>query len=107
MLHLVGCFHYCINDARSHKHQTKILVLFFKRKVETLTDCQSYGEDLKMITKTVATSYRVSYRIAGAGQVHTVAEPQIKRCAAEMVTSVLGGQSTEKPETVNLSNNTV
>ena len=21
LLHLVGCLHYCINDARSHKHQ--------------------------------------------------------------------------------------
>jgi len=25
-LHLVGCLHYCVNDARSHKHQ--ILGLF-------------------------------------------------------------------------------
>jgi len=27
LLHLVGCLYYCINDARSHKHQTDCLKL--------------------------------------------------------------------------------
>ena len=29
LLHLVGCLHYCISDARSHKHQTMLHFLQF------------------------------------------------------------------------------
>jgi hypothetical protein len=57
--------------------------------------------------KTPEASYRVSYRTALAGKAHTVRETLIKPCAVEMVTGVLGEQSTEKVEIVQLSNNTV
>jgi hypothetical protein len=49
----------------------------------------------------------VSYRIALAGEVHTVAETIIKPCAVEMATSVLSKQSKKTLQTVQLSNNTV
>ena len=30
LLHLVACLYYCISDARSHKHQSKWLVMWYK-----------------------------------------------------------------------------
>ena len=56
-----------------------------------------------MITTSPEVSYSGSYRIAGAGAVHTVAETVIKPCAVEMVTGVLGVQPTDKLETFHLS----
>jgi hypothetical protein len=41
-------------------------------------------------------SYRVSYRTALAGEVHTIAETLIKPCAIEMAPCVLGQQSKKK-----------
>jgi hypothetical protein len=49
----------------------------------------------------------VSYRIALAGEAHTVAETLLKQHAVEMTTCVLGEQTKKKLETGQLSNNTV
>jgi len=32
LLHLVGCLCYCINDARSQKHQIRVFYIFRKKK---------------------------------------------------------------------------
>jgi hypothetical protein len=45
-------------------------------------------------------SYRVSYHIALAGKVHTVAETIIKTCAMGMATCLLGEESKKKLERV-------
>ena len=57
-----------------------------------------------MITTSPEVSYSGSYRVARAGEVHTVAETVIKPYAMEMVTGVLRVQPTEKLETFHLSN---
>jgi len=43
LLHLVGCFHYCINDARSHEHQIfqKLAVKLEAKKPTTEGSCLS------------------------------------------------------------------
>jgi hypothetical protein len=52
-------------------------------------------------------SYRVSCRIALAGEAHTIAETLTKPCAIEMSACVLGEQLKKRLERVQLSNNTV
>jgi hypothetical protein len=83
-------------------------ISFCKRKLEALTKCQSRWLKSSKTGNENATeaSYRVSYRIALAGEAHTFAETLIKLCAVEMA-SVLGEQSKKKLDTVQLSNNAV
>jgi hypothetical protein len=57
--------------------------------------------------KTPVPYYRVRYRVVPAEAAQTVSETLIKPCAVEMVPGVFGERSTEKPETVHLSNNTI
>jgi len=60
-----------------------------------------------MNEKASETSYSVSYRIALAGEAHTVAETLLKQCAVQMAPCVHGEQTKKKLETGHLSNNTV
>ena len=52
-------------------------------------------------------SYRMSFRIVVAEEVHGVAEALFKLCAVEMATCVLGEPSKKKLEIPNLPNITV
>lgn len=49
----------------------------------------------------------MSYRIALAGEAHTVAETLLKQFAVEMAPCVLGERKKKKLESGQLSNNTV
>ena len=55
-------------------------------------------------------SSEVSYRIALAGEAHTIAETLIKPCAKDMVACMLDAKSAEKIEAIQIqlqSNNTI
>ena len=52
-------------------------------------------------------SYRMSYRIALAGEAHTAAEILMKSCAVVNCNCVFGERSEKKLDTGQLSNNNV
>ena len=52
-------------------------------------------------------SYLVSYRVAQAGEAHTIAENLIKPCLKDILEYTLDGKATELVGTVPLSNNTI
>ena len=52
-------------------------------------------------------SYEVSYRIALAREMHTIAETLIKPCAKDMVACMIDAKSAEKIEEIPLSNHIV
>ena len=54
-----------------------------------------------------AASYKASYRIALAGEAHTIGESLIKPIMTDVASCVLDEESVEKLKTVSLSNNTV
>ena len=82
---------------------------FFRRKYGELTKAQ------KIITyhsttvneKALMASYLVSYRVAQAGEAHTIAENLIKPCVKDRAECMLNGRATELVGTVPLSNNTI
>lgn len=49
----------------------------------------------------------MSYRIALAGEAHTISETILKLCAVEMAIFVLGEQTKKRLETSQFFNNTV
>ena len=52
-------------------------------------------------------SYLVSYRVAQAGEAHTIAENLIKHYVKDIVECMLDGKAAELVGTVPLSNNTI
>ncbi|GBL90425.1 Zinc finger BED domain-containing protein 5 [Araneus ventricosus] len=84
-------------------------ISFFKRKLESHNKSRSFIEkkfttDNQKITKA---SYKVSYRIALAGEAHVIGESLIKPCVQDIVSCVLGESYSKQVESVSLSNNTV
>jgi hypothetical protein len=65
----------------------------FKRKFQALTNCQSIMVKSSKTDNENARALLQDYRIALAGEAHTVAETLIKPCAVGMATCVLGEQS--------------
>jgi hypothetical protein len=78
---------------------------FFKRKLGALTNCRSLIVKSSKTDNVSATetSYRVNYRTALTEKAHTISVNLIKPCAIEMPAYVLGEQSKEELETVQLS----
>ncbi|GBM23703.1 Zinc finger BED domain-containing protein 5 [Araneus ventricosus] len=84
-------------------------ISFFKRKLESRNKSRSFKEkkiktDNQKITEA---SYKVSYRIALAGEAHVIVESLIKPCVQDIVSCVLGESYSKQVESVSLSNNTV
>ena len=52
LLHLVGCLYYCINYARSHKHQIQLVNLFLQQKF--LRDVVVIFSEIRNINVTLA-----------------------------------------------------
>lgn len=82
---------------------------FFVRKKEQLLESQ---KNMMHITQTInekatEASYLVSYRIAQAGEVHTMAENLIKPCVLDITKCMLDEKSAKHLSTVPLSNDTV
>ncbi|XP_014298159.2 zinc finger BED domain-containing protein 5-like [Microplitis demolitor] len=82
---------------------------FFVRKKEQLLENQ---KTMMHITKTInekatEASYSVSYRIAQAGEAHTIAENLIKPCVSDIAKCMLDEKSAKHLSTVPLSNDTV
>ncbi|XP_029768663.1 zinc finger BED domain-containing protein 5-like [Terrapene carolina triunguis] len=84
-------------------------ISFFKRKRDSLGNCKLSMIKIAKTDNKSATeaSYRVSYRIALAGEAHTIGEMLIKPCTKDIVTCMLSEQSGKKIDAVQLSNNTV
>uniref|UniRef100_A0A8C3HM34 Zinc finger BED domain-containing protein 5 n=1 Tax=Chrysemys picta bellii TaxID=8478 RepID=A0A8C3HM34_CHRPI len=84
-------------------------IRFFKRKRDSLGNCKLSMIKIAKTDNKSATeaSYQVSYRIALAGEAHTIGETLIKPCAKDIVMCMLSEQSGKKIDTVQLSNNTV
>ncbi|GBP54132.1 Zinc finger BED domain-containing protein 5 [Eumeta japonica] len=82
---------------------------FFVRKKEQLLKTQ---KNMMHVTqtineKTTEASYLVSYRIAQAGEAHTIAENLIKPCVLDITKCMLDEKSAKHLSTVPLSNDTV
>ena len=82
---------------------------FFVRKKEQLLRSQ---KTMTYATQTVnekatEASYLVSYRIAQAGEAHTIAEKLIKPCVVDITQCMLDEKSAKHLSTVQLSNDTV
>lgn len=86
-------------------------ITFFMRKLDSLMSCKLSMIKIAKTDNENATeaSYTVSYRIALAGEAHTIiiAETLIKPCAKDMAICMLDEKSADIYETVLLSNNTV
>jgi len=82
---------------------------FFRRKYGELTKAHkiiSYHS--KTVNKmALMASYLVTYRVAQAGEAHTIAENLIKPCVKDTVECMLDGKVIELVGTVPLSNNTI
>ncbi|GFY14592.1 zinc finger BED domain-containing protein 5 [Trichonephila clavipes] len=81
----------------------------FVRKKEQLLESQ---KTMMHVTQTInenatEASYLVSYRIAQAGEVHTIAEDLIKPCVLDITKCMLDEKSAKHVSTVPLSNDTV
>ncbi|GBL97534.1 Zinc finger BED domain-containing protein 5 [Araneus ventricosus] len=61
----------------------------------------------QIIKKIKEASYKVSYRIALAGEAHVIGESLIKPCLQDIVLCVLDESYSKQVESVSLSNNTV
>ncbi|GBP06346.1 Zinc finger BED domain-containing protein 5 [Eumeta japonica] len=82
---------------------------FFVRKKEQLLESQ---KNMMHVTQTInekatEASYLVSYRIAQAGEAHTIAENLIKPCVLDITKCMLDEKSAKHLSTVPLSNDTV
>ncbi|XP_036219150.2 zinc finger BED domain-containing protein 5 [Bactrocera oleae] len=82
---------------------------FFVRKKDQLLESQ---KNMMHVTQTfnekaTEASYLVSYRIAQAGEVHTIAENLIKPCVLDITKRMLDEKSAKHLSTVPLSNDTV
>ncbi|GFV88733.1 zinc finger BED domain-containing protein 5 [Trichonephila clavipes] len=82
---------------------------FFVRKKEQLLESQ---KTMMHVTQTInekatEASYLVSYRIAQAGEAHTIAENLIKPCVLDITKCMLAKKSAKHVSTVPLSNDTV
>ncbi|CAG4961657.1 unnamed protein product [Parnassius apollo] len=82
---------------------------FFVHKKEHLLESQ---KNMLHVTQTInekatEASYLVSYRIAQAGEAHTIAENLIKPCVSDITKYMLDEKSARHLSTVPLSNDTV
>ncbi|GFT03211.1 zinc finger BED domain-containing protein 5 [Nephila pilipes] len=84
-------------------------ISFFKRKLESHNKSRSFmGEKFKTDhQKITEASYKVSHRIAPAGEAHVIGESIIKPCVQDIISCVLGESYSKQVESVSLSNNTV
>ena len=82
---------------------------FFGRKFGQLTKAQKIisCHSKTVNEKALMASYLVSYRVAQAGEAHTIAENLIKPCIKDIVECMLDGKATELVGTIPLSNNTI
>ena len=79
-------------------------ISFFKRKLESHNKSKSFmvktfKKDYQKITEA---SYKVSYRIALAGEAHVIGESLIKPCVQDIVSCVLGERYSKQVESVCL-----
>ncbi|GBP64676.1 ATP-binding cassette sub-family A member 5 [Eumeta japonica] len=79
---------------------------FFVRKKEQLLESQK-NMTQTINDKAMEASYLVSYRIAQAGEAHTIAENLIKPCVLDITKYMLDEKSAKHLFTVPLSNDTV
>ncbi|GBO26869.1 Zinc finger BED domain-containing protein 5 [Araneus ventricosus] len=80
-------------------------ISFFIRKLESRSFIEKkFKTDNQKITEA---SYKVSCRIALAGEAHVIGESLIKPCVQDIVSCVLGQSYSKQFESVSLSNNTV
>ncbi|GFT29735.1 zinc finger BED domain-containing protein 5 [Trichonephila clavipes] len=82
---------------------------FFVRKKEQLLESQ---KTMMHVTQTInekatEASYLVSFRIAQAGEAHTITENLIKPCVSDITKCMLDEKSAKHVSTVPLSNDTV
>jgi len=84
-------------------------VVFFERKREQLLKTKSFMHHASQTVHENATeaSYIVSYKIAMAGEAHTIAEKLIKPCAIEMVRCMHDEKTAKEVSKIPLSNDTV
>jgi hypothetical protein len=82
---------------------------FFRRKYGELTKAKKiiFCHSKPVNEKGLTASYLVSYRVAQAGEVHTIAENLVKPCVKDIVEFMLDGEATGQARTVRLSNNTI
>ncbi|GBO41578.1 hypothetical protein AVEN_116120-1 [Araneus ventricosus] len=81
---------------------------FFRRKCIELgkvQKCISYHSKT-VNEKALMTSYLVSYRIAQAGEAHTVAENLIKPCVKDIIECKFDEKAAKGIDTIPLSNDT-
>jgi hypothetical protein len=84
-------------------------VSFFVRKRELLLKSKIFMRHASQTVNENATeaSYKVAYKIAMAGEAHTIAENLIKPCAVEMVKCMLDEKAAKELLKIPLSNDTV
>jgi hypothetical protein len=84
-------------------------VSFFVRKRELLLKSKIFMRHASQTVNENATeaSYKVAYKIAMAGEAHTMAENLIKPCAVEMVKCMLDEKAAKELLKIPLSNDTV
>jgi len=82
---------------------------FFRRKYGELTKAQKiiFYHSKTVNENALMVSYLVSYRVAQAGEAHTITENFIKPCVKDIVECMLDGKAVEIVGTVHLSNNTI
>ena len=78
-------------------------ISFFKKKLESHNNCKSFmvknfKTDNQKITEA---SYKVSYRIALAGEAHVIGESLIKPCVQDIVSCVLGEEYSKQVDSVS------
>ncbi|GBM26888.1 Zinc finger BED domain-containing protein 5 [Araneus ventricosus] len=91
---------------KSHPTDKPKDISFFKRKLESHNKSRRFMEK-KNSKQIMEASYKVSYRIALAGEAHVIGESLIKPCFHDIVSCVLGESYSKQVESVSLSNNTV
>lgn len=82
---------------------------FFKRKHEELSKAQQILTDRCKTAneKAVLASYLVSYRVAKAGEAHTIAETLIKPCVEDIVKVMVDDKTAGVVNSIPMSDNTV
>ena len=82
---------------------------FFKRKCNKILASQKTMTTLAKTNneKVLEASYLISYRVARAGEAHTIAETLIKPCTIDFVKCLLDEKAVTLVSNIPLSNNTV
>ena len=93
----------------SHPFYKNKDIAFFENKLQSFENskCLMAKKFKTEQENATAASYKASYRIALAGEAHTIGESLLKTIMTDVASCVLDEESVEKLKTVSLSNNTV